>query len=498
MSQLTPGLLIGVIASYFALLIIISYFTGRNANSSDFFIAGRKSKWYLVAFGMIGTSLSGVTFISIPGVVGAEGVNQSFSYMQIVFGYLLGYAVIALILMPLYYRQNLTSIYGFLENRFGTNSYKTGSAFFILSRLIGSSFRLYLMAIVLQKFVLEQYGFPFWGTVLITLALIWIYTFKGGIKTIVITDTFQTFAMLCAVALTIWAISDKMGQGIGELLATVQRSDYSKIFFFEGGWADPNNFFKQFVSGALITIVMTGLDQDMMQKNLSCRNLGEAQKNMFTFSFILIFVNLMFLTLGALLYIYASTIGLEIPAKSDYLYPTIALQHISAFTGIIFILGLVAAAYSSADSTLTALTTSFCVDFLGMEKSDGTEDKKTKTRRWVHLGFTGATFLVVIVFNALNNEAVINKLFQIAGYTYGPLLGLFAFGMMTKNYKVRDKWVPLICIAAPILSYFIDTNSASLLRGFQFGFLIVALNGFLTFFGLWAISYREHRLEFNG
>lgn len=492
---MTPGLLIGVLAAYFGLLIIISILTGRKSTgNADFFLAGRKSNWVLVAIGMIGASLSGVTFISIPGVVGAGGVNKDFAYMQIVLGYLIGYFVIAAVLMPLYYRLNLTSIYGYLESRFGKFSYKTGAAFFLVSRLIGSSFRLYLVAIVLQRFILNAYGIPFWLTVLMTLALIWIYTYRGGIKTIVITDTFQTVAMLGSVVLTIFAIGNALDKNIFELFSTIGNTEYSRVFFFEGGWQDPNNFFKQVISGALIAIVMTGLDQDMMQKNLSCRNLREAQKNMATFSFILIFANLLFLSLGALLYIYAAETGINIPERTDQLYPTIALQHLPVFAGIVFIIGLTAAAYSSADSALTALTTSFCVDFLDIEKKDAPESAKTKTRLITHVGFTIATFLVIIIFNAINNEAVINKLFTIAGYTYGPLLGLFTFGILMKNYQVRDRWAPLVCIAAPLVSWLIDANSAALLGGFTFGFLIVALNGWLTFIGLWAVSYKETRL----
>ncbi|MCP3928415.1 MAG: sodium:solute symporter [Bacteroidetes bacterium] len=489
--ELTPTLILGLIVAYFLVLMGVSWFTGKNAGNDDFFIAGRKSPWILVAIGMIGASLSGVTFISIPGVVGAEGANQGFSYMQMVFGYLLGYVVVATVLMPLYYRLNLTSIYGYLEKRFGWEAYKTGAAYFLLSRTIGASFRLYLVAIVLQKFVMEPFGVPFWVTVLSTIVLIWVYTFRGGIKTIVWTDALQTICMLTAVVLTIIAIGQSLEKSIPELITLVRQSDYSQFFFFKGGWSDPNNFFKQFISGALITIVMTGMDQDMMQKNLSCKNIGDAQKNMFTFSIILVFANLLFLTLGALLYLYAANVGLAIPEKTDQLYPTIALQHLSPVIGITFILGLIAAAYSSADSALTSLTTAFCVDFLGFERSDQPEEKKKRTRFGVHIGFSILLLLIIIVFNSINNDAVISQLFIAAGYTYGPLLGLFSFGMLTK-LKVRHKWVIPVCIVAPILSYIINTFSSILLSGFQFGFLIVALNGLLTFLGLWLISYTDY------
>ena len=489
--ELTPATIIGVIAGYFALLMLVSYFTGRNAGNEQFFLAGRQSPWILVAVGMIGASLSGVTFISIPGVVGAGGANQDFSYMQMVFGYLLGYFVIATVLLPLYYRMNLTSIYSYLGQRLGPSAYKTGAGYFLLSRTIGASFRLYLVAIVFQKFVMAPYGLPFWMTVAVTILLIWIYTFRGGIKTIVVTDTLQTVCMLTAVVLTIFAIGNTLESGMGSLFELVGKSEYAQVFFFEGGWQDPNNFFKQFVSGALITIVMTGLDQDMMQKNLSCRNIREAQMNMFTFSAILVFANLLFLSLGALLYIYSSNVGIEIPERTDQLYPTIALQHLPPFTGVVFILGLIAAAYSSADSALTSLTTSFCVDFLDFENSEGDEDEKKQTRFKVHIGFSLILFIVIIAFNALNNDAVINNLFYFAGLTYGPLLGLFSFGILTR-LKVRNYLVLPVCIAAPILTAIIDYQAPKLLNGFQFGYLILLLNGLLTFVGLLTISYPEY------
>ena len=485
--QLTPIIILAIIAAYFLLLIAVSHFTGRNASNADFFLAGRNSPWPLVAIGMIGASLSGVTFISIPGVVGASGENQAFAYMQMVFGYLLGYLVIAHVLMPLYYRMQLTSIYTFLGNRLGTEAYKTGAAYFLLSRVVGAAFRLYLVAIVLQQFVFGPFGVPFFITVSMTILLIWIYTFRGGINTIVWTDSLQTIAMITAVVLTIIAIGQALETDLSGMVAMVRASDYSQMFFFSGGWNDPNNFFKQFISGALITIVMTGLDQDMMQKNLSCRNIGEAQKNMYLFSAILVVANLLFLTLGAVLYLYAASIGLEVPERTDQLYPTIALNHLPAAVGIFFIIGLIAAAYSSADSALTALTTSFCVDFLGFEETEGGEEEKKRTRLYVHIGFSVLLLVVIVVFNALNNKDVISQLFKAAGYTYGPLLGLFAFGILTRRQLYR-RWVIPVCVAAPVLSYIINANSVEWLYGFQFGFLIIALNGLLTFAGLWAIS----------
>lgn len=487
-SFLSPELILGVIGVYFLLLILMAYYTGRKADSQDFFIAGRKAPWPIVAFGMIGASMSGVTFISIPGAVGAGGLNKDFSYMQVVMGYMLGYAVIALVLMPLYYKLNLTSIYAYLGKRFGFYSNKTGAAFFLLSRVIGASFRLFLVAIVLDQFVLgvPPLNIPFEITVMVTILLIWVYTFRGGIKTIIWTDTFQTVMFLMAMVATLVYIGDAIDGNLREFLDRVRHSEYSTMFFFENGWSDPNNFFKQFLSGALITIVMTGLDQDMMQKNLSCPNIRDAQKNMFTFSIILFFVNLVVVTLGAALYLYAAHIGVEPPNRSDYLFPTLALHHLPGFIGLAFIVGLIAAAYSSADSALTALTTSFCVDFLGFEESQKTEDEKRRIRRQVHVMFSALLLIVILIFNALHNDAVINLLFKAAGYTYGPLLGLFTFGMLSRR-AVRDPLVIPVCLAAPLLTWIIVDVSLRFF-GFDFGFLNLALNGLLTMAGLWMIS----------
>ena len=489
--ELSPLILLLVVGGYFGVLMVVSWLTGRSGKNEDFFIAGRQSPWPLVAIGMVGASLSGVTFISIPGVVGAGGTNQSFAYMQMVGGYVIGYLIIANVLMPLYYRLNLVSIYGYLESRFGFWSYKTGAAYFLLSRVIGASFRLFLVAIVMHRFILQPMGVPFAVTVIFAILLIWIYTFRGGIKTIVWTDTLQTVCMLLAVVLTIIAIGNTLDLSPVGMWREIQYCELDQLFYFEGGWTDPNNFFKQVISGALITIVMTGLDQDMMQKNLSCRNIGEAKKNMYSFTVVLVVANALFLVLGALLYVYADMMWIDIPERTDQLFPTIALEHLSPFIGIVFILGLTAAAYSSADSALTALTTSFCVDFLGMDSSGGTTKPASVRTRWiVHIGFSIILCLVVLVFNALDNEAVINQLFVAAGYTYGPLLGLYAFGMFTKR-KVTDKFVLPVCLLAPLLSYLLNHFREPLLGGFEFGFLILAVNGLLTFAGLWLISGRK-------
>jgi SSS family transporter len=491
METLSPGLILGIICIYFLLLLGISWWTSRGADSQTFFTANKSSPWILVAIGMIGASLSGVTFISLPGAIGSGGKDMAFSYMQMVFGYLLGYFVIAAVLMPLYYRLNLTSIYGYLESRFGKMSYKIGAGYFLLSRILGASFRLILVAIVLQQFVLGPMGIPFALTVAITIGLIWIYTFTGGIKTIVITDTLQTVFMLTAVVLTLWYIGQEMGvEGFGGIIQTIQDSQYSQLFFFEGGWADPNNFWKQFVSGALITIVMTGLDQDMMQKNLTCKSLGDAQKNIFLFSIILVFANMLFISLGAMLYIYADFAQIAIPERADTLYPLLALEHLPPMVGIVFILGLIAAAYSSADSALTSLTTAFCIDFLEFEKRpELTEAQKKKMRMITHVAFSVILFLIIIIFNALNKESILKNLFVMSGYTYGPLLGLYAFGILTKR-RIKDQWSILVCILAPVISYFINTNSELLFNGFQFGYLNIALNGLLAFIGIWIISLK--------
>lgn len=465
-----------IIAAYFGVLILISLFTGKGNSNADFFKASRQSPWYLVAFGMIGASLSGVTFISVPGWVEAS----RFGYFQVVLGYILGYAVIMFVLLPLYYRMNLTSIYTYLERRFGNYSYKTGATFFLLSRTIGASFRLYLVAIVLQFLIFDEMNIPFWATVSITIALIWLYTFRSGIKTIVWTDTLQTLFMLIAVGMAIYYISDSLGVAGTELISYVSQSELSQIFFFDD-IKSANYFWKQFLSGAFITIVMTGLDQDMMQKNLTCRNLKDAQKNMFWFTIILVITNMLFLILGLLLTVYAQQNGID--AQRDLLFPTIATQSdLGMGLMVFFILGLIAAAYSSADGALTALTTSFCIDIIGIEKKYR-ENKQIKIRKQVHIGFSLLFILVMVGFKYLVDDAsVIEKLFIFAGYTYGPLLGLYAFGLFTK-WQIRDKFVPIIAIVSPILSYTISVNSMKWF-GFDFGFFILILNGALTYLGL--------------
>lgn len=486
---LEPSILLGSIGLYLLVLALIAHYTGKNSQNSNFFLGERKAPWLVIAFGMIGSSLSGVTFLSIPGVVGKEaGVNMSFSYMQLILGNWVGYITVAMVLLPLYYKMNLTSIYGYLEARLGWRSYKTGAAFFLVSRMLGSSLRLFIVCFVLHKFVLGVMGIPFWATAGLSILLIWAYTNKGGIGTIIWTDIFQTVFMLLAVGMALYGIMDILELSPSGLVNAASKEGYSKVFFFEGGWSDPNNFFKQFLTGALITIVMTGLDQDMMQKNLACKNIGEAKKNMVSFATVFVFVNLIFLFLGAALYLYVKRMGIDIADNRDELFANLALHYFSPSLAVVFVLGLISAAYSSADSALTAMTTSVCVDFLGFERKKELDEKKSRrTRLIVHIALSVISFLIVLLFYTLNNDSVINTLFRIAGYTYGPLLGLFAFGILTKR-ELKDRWAPLVCIVAPVISAIIDMNSKNWFGGLELGFLTLALNGLLTFIGLYLLS----------
>lgn len=466
-----------LIASYFVVLILISYFTGKEDSNDAFFKANKSAPWYLVAFGMIGASLSGVTFISVPGAV----ETKQFGYLQVVFGYFFGYLVIAYVLLPIYYKLNLTSIYTYLRDRFGNVSYKTGSVAFLISRVVGASFRLFLVAKVLQLLIFDQYDIPFTITVIITIALIWLYTFRGGIKTIIFTDTLQTLFMLISVVVTIIFLASALDlNGISEVYTHVKESSMSKTFFF-GDVNDAQYFIKSFLAGMFITITMTGLDQDMMQKNLTCKNLKEAQKNMVSFSVVLVFVNILFLVLGLMLTQYANQNG--ITAKKDDLFPTIAmLPEIGLVTSAFFLLGLIAAAYSSADSALTSLTTSFCFDIIELDKKPKASQKRI--RKQTHVFISIVLVIVIVLFDAIFKDvSVIWELFKAAGYTYGPLLGLFAFGIYTK-VQLKDKYVWIVAIIAPIVSYFINEYSVDLLSGYQIGFEILILNGILTFLGL--------------
>ncbi|HBZ22400.1 MAG TPA: sodium:solute symporter, partial [Bacteroidales bacterium] len=454
-----PLLILLIFLVYTVLLFAVTWITARRANNQSFYIGNRISPWFVVAYGMIGASLSGVTFMSVPGWV----KETHFSYMVVVFGYLFGYFVIALVLLPLYYRLKLTSIYTYLDHRFGFWSYKTGAGFFILSRILGASLRMFLVINVLQLFVFDAWNIPFWVNVLIFITLIIIYTLKGGIRTIVWTDMLQTTFMLLAVVLSVIYISRELGSPVFNLARTVLDSSVSKMFITD--WHNERFFVKQFLSGMFITISMTGLDQEMMQKNLSCRNLREAQKNMFTFSGVLVFVNFLFLVLGAFLLFYAQSKSISVTSTDD-LFPTVAFKYLTPVAGIVFLVGLISAAFPSADGALTSLTTCVSIDFLGLERRKGlSEQAKTKARYIVHISIAIIFFICILIFRSLNDRAIIDKLFTIAGYTYGPLLGLYSFGLFTGR-KVNDRITPFIAVLSPVACFFLSRYSEELFNGY--------------------------------
>jgi Na+/proline symporter len=481
---MSPTLILIIFLVYTVILFTVTYFTARRADSHSFFLGNKISPWFVVAYGMIGASLSGVTFMSVPGWV----KETQFSYMVVVFGYLIGYFIIALVLLPLYYRLKLTSIYSYLEQRFGFWSYKTGAGFFIISRTLGASLRMFLVINVLQVFVFDAWKIPFWVNVLIFITLIILYTLKGGIRTIVWTDTLQTTFMLLAVVLSIIYISKGLGEPLSKLIPMIRGEGISKMFITD--WHHERFFLKQFLSGMFITIAMTGLDQEMMQKNLSCKNIKEAQKNMFTFSGILVFVNLLFLFLGAILLIYSQSKSVTV-TSTDVLFPAIALKYLSPVAGIVFLIGLISAAFPSADGALTSLTTSFSIDFLGLDSRTNIGEKvKIRIRYMVHISIAAVFFISILIFRSLNDKAVIDNLFTIAGYTYGPLLGLYSFGLFTKR-KVSDKTTPFIALFSPLFCYFLSRYSVELLNGYKFGFELLLLNGLITFAGLWIFSKKQ-------
>lgn len=465
-----------LMVAYFGLLMLISQITGKKSDSQSFYNGNKKSPWYVVSFGMLGASLSGVTFISVPGWVN----STQFTYLQMVAGYALGYIVVAHVLLPIYYKLGLTSIYSYLNGRFGRKSYLSGASFFLLSRTIGASFRLFLVANVLHITLFRLYNISFGLSVFITIALIYLYTFRGGIKTIIWTDTFQTFIMLTALFVSIISISQRLDLSFVEITSALKSSHYTKTFVWSD-WNSSRHFLKLFISGVFITIVMTGLDQDMMQKNLSCRNLKDAQKNMKWYGFAFIPVNFLFLTLGALLLIYAQQTNFQIPERSDDLFPVIANSgNLGYATSIFFILGLVAAAYSSADSAITSLTTSFTVDILKQEHVN--ERKSRKTRVWVHLMFSAIIFFLILFFRAINNESIISSIFTAAGYTYGPLLGIYFVGIFT-SWKPDERFVPYILIGSPVIAFGIKIG-ISMLWSWQVGYELLLLNGAITTLGL--------------
>lgn len=485
------NLILIVFIAYTLVILTIAHITSKKSNNSSFFTGNRKSPWFIVAYGMIGASLSGVTFMSVPGGV----YSGQFTYFGIVLGYIIGYAVIAFLLLPLYYKLNLTSIYSYLEIKFGKNSEKTGALLFIISRLVGSAIRMYLVVFVLYEFVFKSWGIPFWVPAVFFVALILIYTFKGGIKTVVWTDTLQTTFLLLAAILTVIIILKTMNISFGELMSISTERGYTKLF--ETDWSHSKFFVKQILSGAFITIAMTGLDQDMMQKNLTCKSLRDAQKNVLTSSFFFVIVNVLFMSLGAVLIYYAQETGFQLPTNengvviNDKIFPAVAFS-LNKLTSIVFIIGLIAAGYSSADGTLTALTTTFCFDFLHFDKNEKlSETDKIKYRKIIHIAFAFLYLFVIIMFRPFHNESLIDKIFEIAGYTYGPLLGLYSFGLFVKNRKPNDRYVPIIAISSPIISYLLNIYSKELFFGYQFGFEILILNGLLTFIALIFISKKQ-------
>ena len=480
---MSPTILFSVVLLYFIVLLFVAWRTSRNSTNETFFIGNKNSNWMLVAFGMIGTSLSGVTFVSVPGAVAKE----SFAYFQITLGYLIGYIIIAFVLLPIYYRLNLTSIYNYLSGRLGFISYKTGASFFILSRTLGATARLYLVVNILQEAILKSFGVPFWVTTLVILIMILVYTYEGGVKTIVWTDTLQTTCMLAGLIICVIYILNNLNIGFGESLQAMNEKGYSRIFF-----TDPDTklfFVKQIVAGAFITITMTGMDQEMMQKNISVKTLKDSQKNMITLSVILMVVILLFLFLGGLLYLFAAQNN--VTAIGDKIFPVVALQHMPPFISIIFIIALISALFPSADGAITALTSSFCIDIIGIQRRiDLTDIKKKKLRQRVHLVFAGIFLLFVMLYKWINEPSMIGVILKVAAYTYGPLLGLFTFGIVLKR-NVQDKFVPVVCIAAPLACFFIDKYQQALFGNYQIGLELLVINGLLTFMGLLIISKKQ-------
>ena len=469
---------------YFGILLGISRITAHSHSDNDAFFRGnRQSPWYIVSFGMIGASLSGVTFVSVPGMV----KNIDMTYMQTCMGFFFGYLIIAHVLLPLYYRLNLTSIYTYLGQRIGRYSYKTGASFFLISKMLGAAARLYLVCIILQHYVFDAYNIPFAVTAIGTVALIWLYTHKSGIRTIVWTDSLQTLCLLLALGLILYNVADKLNLNIGGVIDTIKNSSESRIFVFDD-WQSKQNFFKQFFSGIFITIVMTGLDQDMMQKNLSCRNLKEAQKNMYCYGISFVPVNLLFLSLGILLMVAATQMNIAIPAKGDDLLPMFAAGgHLGYAVLVFFTIGIIAAAFSSADSALAALTTSFCIDILNTDKLK--ENEAVRIRKITHIGISTIFVICILIFEAIDSQSVIDTIYTLASYTYGPLLGLFCFGLFTK-LKPRDRYVPYIAIASPVVCYMIDILTFNA-TGYKFGYEMLMFNGLLTFMGLAALSINK-------
>lgn len=487
---MNPIFVLLTIACYFIVLFGISYFTGRRADNQGFFVGNRKSSWYVVAFAMIGSAISGVTFVSVPGMVAANG----FAYLQMVMGFVVGQMIIAFVLIPLFYKMNLTSIYEYLETRFGISTYKTGAWFFFLSKMLGAAVRLFLVCLVLQFLVFEPFGLSFGLNVLFTVGLVWLYTFRGGVKSLIWTDSLKTFCLIFSVGLCIYYIASNLGLNFSSTLSTVYYHDYSKIFFFDDV-NDKRFFFKQFLAGIFTVIATTGLDQDMMQKTLSCKNYKDSQKNMVISGVLQLFIISLFLMLGVLLYTFAFQNNVSLPTKSDELFPMLATKgYFPIMVGILFVVGLISAAYAAAGSALTALTTSFTVDILESPKMK-TEYEVAKIRKKVHVGMAVVMGIVIIIINALNSTSVIDAVYILASYTYGPILGLFVFGIFTQK-AVKDKFIPLVAIAAPILCFILDKNSKEWFNGYQFSYELLIMNAFITFMGL-LFLVKKPKIETN-
>jgi SSS family transporter len=481
---MNPIIVIITILAYFAVLFSISYAAGRKADNEGFFVGNRKSKWYVVAFATIGTAISGVTFVSVPGMVQANG----FAYLQMVLGFIVGFFIIAFVLIPLYYKMNLISIYEYLENRFGISSYKTGAWFFFISKMLGASVRFFLVCLTLQLLIFEPYHLPFWLNVIINIIIVWLYTFRGGVKSIIWTDSLKTFCLIVSVGLCIYYIAVELNMNFTGMCKSIFNNDMSRLFFFDDV-NDKHFFFKQFFAGVFTVIAMTGLDQDMMQRNLSCKNYHDSQKNIITSGISQFFVNLLFLMLGVLLYIFAQKVG--ITATGDKLFPAVATSHyFPSIVGILFIIGLISSAYSTAGSALTALTTSFTVDILRAKNQE--ENKLAKTRKRVHIMMAIAMGLVIYIFNLLNNTSVIDAVYILASYTYGPILGMFAFGILTKA-KVRDKYIPIVAIISPIACYILQSNSANWFNGYKFSYELLIFNALFTFIGFCILIKKNNR-----
>lgn len=498
---MSPSLIIVSICLYFGGLMLIAYITSRKINSESYFIGNKSSPWYAVAFGMIGDSLSGVTYISVPGKVG----TANFSYLQLVLGYFIGYFIISRVLLPIYYKMNLVSIYSYLESRFGRNTQKTGAFFFIISRILGASGRLYLAAGVIQFFVFDQIQvvkIPFSLSVSVILMLMLLYTYKGGIKTLVWTDTFQSLFLILGVIVSIIVIIQKMDISMAQAVTNIADSEYSKTFFWD--WRKSNFFFKELIGGIFIAVAMTGLDQNMMQKNLSCKSLADAQKNIFWFSIVMVIVNVFFLSLGVLLYQYYQNASIELPFNAelnkvitDKVFPNLALNHLGMFAGLIFIIGLTAATFSSADSVLTTLTTSTYIDLLEYDKNKRLSEKeKSKRRTFIHITFAVIIWLVIVLFDLLNQRAIIDTILMLAGYTYGPLLGLFTIGLFTK-LNLRDKYVPIVCVIAPIITYLFSTMWIKHIANYEIGNELILINAFVTMGGLLLVQKKQTKSKLH-